>query len=90
MAAEKAVAKGTQTAQEPIKAEPVYKVTHGQFTAKIEAVTAAAEARKKGFYVRLVVEKGNYKLLYAEGIGKAAAAAAVEIIKVAGLNAEIN
>lgn len=90
MAEKKEAAKSTQTAQEPPKTEPIYKVTHGQFATKIEAVTAAGAARKKGFYVRLLVEKGNYKLLYTEGNSKAEAAAALKIIQAAGLNAEVS
>lgn len=89
MIGKKEVAKSTQMAQEQTKTEPIYKVTHGQFITKIEAVTAAGVAREKGFYVRLLIDKGNYRLLYTEADSKAEAEAALKIIKAAGLNAEI-
>lgn len=68
----------------------VYKITHGAFESKSEAITAAGKARNKGFIVNLIIEAGKYKLLYVKDINKVTAVGAIKRIKAAGLKAEIS
>lgn len=92
MAERKTVKPATESAQEPQetpKAEQVYKVTQGAFESKTEAIQAAREVRKKGFPVRLIIEKGKYKLLFSESISRAKAAEAVKNLAAAGIKSEI-
>lgn len=67
----------------------VYKITHGAFESKSEAITAAGEARKKGFIASFIIEDGKYKLLYAQGISETLAAGVIKSMEAAGLKAEI-
>lgn len=85
----KQAAESAQEPQETPKVEPVYKVTQGAFERRIEAIQAAGEVRKKGFPVRLIIEKGKYKLLFSESISRATAAEAVKNLAAAGIKSEI-
>lgn len=84
------VEKTTQEQQETRIDTQVYKITHGAFESKAEAITAAGEARKKGFIVSLIIEYNKYKLLYDKDINKETAAGVVKRIEATGLKAEIS
>lgn len=91
MAERKATKPAAESAQEPQeapKAEQVYKVTQGAFESRYEAIQAAAEVGKKGFPVRLIIERGKYKLLFWEG-SRAEATEAVTNLEKAGIKSEI-
>ena len=81
--------KGTETPQNAEKEVKGYKITSGNFKSKIEAAGKVREANKKGFTPALIIEKGEYKLLYAEETTRAAADRVLKAVKAAGLTAEI-
>lgn len=92
MAGRKTDKPATMTAQEPketTKAVRAYKVVCGTFERKLEAIEAAKTARKKEFPVRLIIERGKYKLLFAEGISRAEAVKAIKNLATAEIKAEI-
>lgn len=81
--------KGAEMAQNNEKKVKGYKVTSGNFKSKIEAAGKVREANKKGFTPALIIEKGEYKLFYAEETTKAAADRVLKAVKAAGLTAEV-
>lgn len=81
--------KGAEMPQNATKEAKGYKVTSGNFKSKSEAAGKVREAKKKGFTPALIVEKGEYKLFYAEETTKAAADRVLKAVKAAGLTAEI-
>ena len=85
----KSAAESTQKPQETPKTEQVYKVTQGAFERRKEAIQAAIEAGKKGFPVRLIIERGKYKLLFWEGSSRTEAIEAVANLEKAGIKSEI-
>lgn len=85
----KQAAESAQEPQETPKAEQAYKVTQGAFESRYEAIQAAAEAGKKGFPVRLIIERGKYKLLFWEGSSRAEAIEAVTNLEKVGIKSEI-
>ena len=54
--------KSTEKAQKLTKKEQAYKVTCGTFKARNEALQRAAEARKSGVHVSLIICKTGYSL----------------------------
>lgn len=82
--------KATGEAQEPLKKEKAYKVTCGTFKARNEALQRAAEARRAGVNVSLVIRKTEYILLYARGMTKAEAEAAKKAIEAKKVKAEVS
>jgi len=79
-----------QAAQELPDIDSVHKLTSCGFKSKNEAMMAAGGAKKKGFSVKLIIEKGLYKLLFAEEISKETALEVLKSVEAAGLKAEIN
>ena len=82
--------KEAETAQEPLNAAQVYKVTCGTFTGRNEALQAAAKIKKAGVCVSLVTGKEGYSLLCAGGMGKAEAEAVKARIEAKKVKAEIS
>lgn len=81
--------KAAKEAQEPLEEEKVYKVTCGTFKARNEALQKAAEARRAGVSVSLIINKTEYSLLYAGGMGKAEAEEAKKAIEAKNVKAEV-
>lgn len=77
-------------AQESLKKEKTYKVTCGTFKNRNEALQAAAEARKAGVNVSLVIKRAEYNLLYTENMAKAEAEAAKKAIEAKKIKAEVS
>lgn len=90
MAGRRTAAKGAQAAQEPQKTESLYKLTQGDFKARNGAIQALREANQKGYYARLIIEKGAYKLQYAKGISKAEAERVKKDMEAAGIKTEVS
>ena len=88
--AENKASKAAGEAQEPLKKEKTYKVTCGIFKARNEALQRAAEAKRAGVHVSLIICKTEYSLLYAEGMTKAEAEAAKKAIEAKKVNAEVS
>ena len=82
--------KASAEVQEPLKTEKTYKVTCGTFKNRNEALQAAAEARKAGVNVSLVIKGAEYSLLYAENMAKAEAEAAKKAIEAKKIKAEVS
>lgn len=78
-----------QNKRETVKDRQVYKITYGLFASKREAVTEVITAKKKGYEAKLIVDKGKYKLLFAEENNKEVAQALAENIKRVGINVDI-
>lgn len=76
-------------AQEQPKREKA-KVTCGTFKARNEALQRAAEARKSGVHVSLIICKTGYSLLCADGMTKADAEAVKKAIEAKKVKAEIS
>lgn len=88
--AENKASKAAGEAQEPPKKEKTYKITCGTFKARNEALQRAAEARRAGVNVSLVIKKAEYSLLYAEGMTKAEAETAKTAIEAKKIKAEVS
>ncbi len=84
------VNKAAGEAQEPLKEEKTYKITCGIFKSRNEALEKAAEARRAGVYVSIVIKETGYCLLCAEGILKAEAEEAKKKIEAKGIKAEVS
>lgn len=92
MAVRKTGKPAATTAQEPqetTKAVKAYKVVCGTFERRIEAIEAAKTAKKKGFPARLIIERGKYRLLFAERISRPEAVEAIKNLAAADIKAEI-
>lgn len=62
--------KAVEEAQEPPKEKKTYKITCGTFKSRNEALERAAEARKAGIHVSIIIKKTGYCLFCVEGISK--------------------
>lgn len=92
MAGRKTDKPATMTAQEPqetTKAVQAYKIVYGTFERKLEAIEAAKTAKKKGFPAWLIIERGKYRLLFAERISRPEAVEAIKNLAVEDIKAEI-
>ena len=76
--------------QEPFKREKAYKVTCGTFKNKNKALQEAAEAKRKGVNVSLVINKAGYMILCADGLTKSEADTIKKAIDVKKLKSEVS
>jgi len=91
MAATKKIATETAgTVQNEPETATGYKLLHGEFKSRNEAVKAAAKCAKGGIKGYLVLENDTYKISLGEYKSKEAAGAAKENAKTAGIDAEVS
>ena len=88
--AENRANKAAGEAQEPIEMKKTYKVTCGTFKSRNEALQRAAEAKRLGINVSLIIYKAEYSLLYDKGMTKAEAEVAKKLIEAKKVKAEIS
>ena len=77
-------------AKDALKEGRRHKVTCGAFKSRDEALQRAAEARRAGVKVSLVIGKPGYGLLYAEGMTEEEAEAARKSLEAKKVKAEVS
>jgi len=89
-ATKKTVTETAGTAQNEPETAAGYKLLHGEFKSRNEAIKEAVKCAKGGIKGYLVLENGTYKISLGEYKSKEAAEAAKQNAKTAGIDAEVS